>query len=66
MTTEEIYSLPTDGDGWRKLPTGNRVKLGDDVTLGDGVKRVYEGEYAAMRKLRRVAGVVADAAQQVA
>lgn len=29
-------------------------------SLGDGVKKVYEGEYAAMRKLRRVAGVVAD------
>lgn len=35
--------------------------------LGDGVKRVYEGEYTAMRKLRRVPGVVAEAsAQQVA
>lgn len=34
--------------------------------LGDGVKQVYEGEYAAMRKLRRVPGVVAEAAQQVA
>jgi len=32
--------------------------------LGDGVKRVYEGEYAAMRKLRRVPGVVADAAAE--
>ncbi len=28
--------------------------------LGDGVKRLYDGEYAAMRKLRRVPGVVAD------
>ncbi len=34
--------------------------------LGDGVKQVYEGEYAAMRKLRRVPGVIADAAQRVA
>jgi len=32
--------------------------------LGDGVKQVYEGEYAAMRKLRRVPGVVADAAAE--
>jgi N-acetylneuraminate synthase len=29
--------------------------------LGDGVKRVYEGELAAMKKLRRVPGVVAEA-----
>lgn len=28
--------------------------------LGDGVKRVYDGELAAMRKLRRVPGVVAE------
>ncbi|MBK8461311.1 MAG: N-acetylneuraminate synthase family protein [Micropruina sp.] len=27
-----------------------------EEALGDGVKRVYEGEYAAMKKLRRVAG----------
>jgi N-acetylneuraminate synthase len=31
-------------------------------SLGDGVKQVYEGERAAMKKLRRVAGVV-DAAE---
>ena len=29
--------------------------------LGDGVKRVYEGELAAMKKLRRVPGVVVEA-----
>ena len=28
--------------------------------MGDGVKRVYEGELAAMKKLRRVRGVVAE------
>jgi sialic acid synthase SpsE len=32
-----------------------------EQALGDGVKQVYPGELAAMRKLRRVAGVVADA-----
>lgn len=37
-----------------------------EEALGDGVKRVYEGEYAAMRKLRRVTGVVAADAAQVA
>jgi sialic acid synthase SpsE len=31
-----------------------------ETALGDGVKRVYEGELAPMRKLRRVAGVVAE------
>ena len=37
-----------------------------EEALGDGVKRGYEGEYAAMRKLRRVTGVVAADAAQVA
>ncbi|MEA4943519.1 MAG: N-acetylneuraminate synthase family protein [Propionicimonas sp.] len=32
-----------------------------EQALGDGVKQVYPGELAAMRKLRRVAGVVAEA-----
>lgn len=29
-------------------------------SLGDGVKRVYDGELAAMKKLRRVPGVIAE------
>jgi len=33
--------------------------------LGDGVKRVYEGERAAMKKLRRVPGVLADEPAQL-
>lgn len=50
---------------------GGLARLVRDVrvveeALGDGVKRVYEGEYAAMRKLRRVAGVVAESEGQVA
>ncbi|MCZ2527230.1 N-acetylneuraminate synthase family protein [Streptomyces sp. NPDC059506] len=32
-----------------------------EESLGDGVKKVYEGEKAAMKKLRRVTGVVAEA-----
>lgn len=32
-----------------------------EASLGDGVKKVYEGELAAMKKLRRVPGVVAEA-----
>ncbi|MGC4152538.1 MAG: N-acetylneuraminate synthase family protein [Propionicimonas sp.] len=47
-------------------PTG-LVRLVRDIrvieqALGDGVKQVYPGELAAMRKLRRVTGLVADAA----
>ena len=33
-----------------------------EQALGDGVKQIYPGELAAMRKLRRVTGSVADAA----
>ncbi|MYU14045.1 N-acetylneuraminate synthase, partial [Streptomyces sp. SID8361] len=29
-------------------------------SLGDGVKKVYESELGPMKKLRRVAGVVAE------
>lgn len=35
-----------------------------EESLGDGVKRVYEGELAPMKKLRRVKGVVAEAAER--
>jgi N-acetylneuraminate synthase len=34
--------------------------------MGDGVKRIYDGERAAMRKLRRVSGELADQADLVA
>lgn len=34
-----------------------------EESLGDGVKRVYDSELAPMRKLRRVKGVVAEAAE---
>jgi sialic acid synthase SpsE len=32
-----------------------------ETSLGDGVKKVYDGELGPMKKLRRVTGVVADA-----
>ena len=32
-----------------------------ETSLGDGVKKVYDGELGPMKKLRRVAGVVAEA-----
>lgn len=37
-----------------------------EEALGDGVKRIYEGEYAAMRKLRRVPGTVSGESGLVA
>jgi sialic acid synthase SpsE len=37
-----------------------------EEALGDGVKRVYEGEYAAMKKLRRVTGAATDPTGRVA
>ena len=37
MTIDEIYALPVDDDGWRILPNGYRVKVGDGVRLGDWV-----------------------------
>ena len=47
-------------EGMRRLVRDIRVI---EEALGDGVKQIYPGELAAMKKLRRVAGVVADAAQ---
>ena len=47
MTIEEIYSIPTNGEGWRLLPNGKRVKFGTnirwtgtkiDATVGDWAK----------------------------
>lgn len=33
MTVQEIYAIPPDRDGWRVLPSGNGVRLGNGVTL---------------------------------
>ena len=44
-------------EGMRRLVRDIRVV---ESALGDGVKQVYPGELSAMRKLRRVAGVVAE------
>ena len=38
MTAQEIYNIVPDKNGWRKLPSGVFVKLGDDVKLGCYVK----------------------------
>ncbi len=52
-------SASVEPEGMRRLVRDIRVI---ESALGDGVKQVYPGELAAMKKLRRVAGVVADAA----
>jgi sialic acid synthase SpsE len=44
-------------EGMRRLVRDIRVL---ESSLGDGVKQVYDSERAAMKKPRRVAGVVAD------
>jgi sialic acid synthase SpsE len=35
-----------------------------ETSLGDGVKKVYDGELGPMKKLRRVPGVVAEAEER--
>lgn len=34
MKINKIYAITPDINGWRVLPTGERLKLGDEVTLG--------------------------------
>ena len=38
MTIDEIYALPVDDDGWRILPNGYRLNLGEGVKLGTEVR----------------------------
>ena len=52
-------SASVEPEGMRRLVRDIRVL---EASLGDGVKQVYPGELAAMKKLRRVAGVVAETA----
>jgi len=52
-------SASVEPEGMRRLMRDIRVL---ESSLGDGVKQVYAEEYAAMRKLRRFTGVVAEAA----
>jgi sialic acid synthase SpsE len=53
-------SASVEPEGMRRLVRDIRVL---EASLGDGVKKVYPAELAAMRKLRRVTGVVAEAAK---
>jgi N-acetylneuraminate synthase len=50
-------SASVEPEGMRRLVRDIRVL---EASLGDGVKQVYPGELSAMKKLRRVAGVVAE------
>ena len=52
-------SASVEPEGMRRLVRDIRVL---EASLGDGVKQVYPGELTAMKKLRRVAGVVAESA----
>lgn len=51
-------SASVEPEGMRRLVRDIRVI---EEALGDGVKQIYPGELAAMKKLRRVSGVVAEA-----
>ena len=35
MKTEDYYKITPDKDGWRLLPSGDRIKLGDDATIAE-------------------------------
>ena len=41
MTVQEIYAITPNQSGWRKLPSGVVVKLGNDVELGNDVTLGY-------------------------
>ncbi len=50
-------SASVEPEGMRRLVRDIRVL---EAALGDGIKQVYPGELTAMKKLRRVSGVVAE------
>jgi hypothetical protein len=38
MTIKELYAIPVNDSGWRVLPKGNYVTLGEGVKMGEGVR----------------------------
>jgi hypothetical protein len=44
MTTEEIYAIPVSGDGWRVLPNGNYLHIGERVRSEIDLAKI--GSYA--------------------
>ena len=46
MTIDEIYAIPVDGDGWRLLPSGNKLMIGPNVQAPDGINLSRIGAWA--------------------
>ena len=46
MKIDEIYAIPADGDGWRLLPNGNKLMLGDNVQAPYGLDIARIGAWA--------------------
>ena len=44
MKTEDYYALPVDENGWRTLPNGNRFRLGDRASIGNGETSLHLAE----------------------
>ena len=36
LTVEQIYVLPVDKSGWRTMPEGYRLHIGENVSIGKG------------------------------
>ena len=48
MTIDEIYAIPVDGDGWRLLPSGNKLMIGPNVQAPDGINLYSIGAWASI------------------
>jgi carbonic anhydrase/acetyltransferase-like protein (isoleucine patch superfamily) len=48
MKIEEIYAIPVDGDGWRLLPSGNKLMIGSNVQAPDGINLSSIGARASI------------------
>jgi hypothetical protein len=53
MKIEEIYAIPTNGDGWRLLPNGNYLLIGANVSAPYGFDIASIGEGARIGAHRR-------------
>lgn len=38
LSLAEVYAIPPDSSGWRELPDGNTLHLGEHVQIGTGVR----------------------------
>ena len=54
MKIEEIYAIPADGDGWRLLPNGNKLMLGDNIQAPYGLDIARIGERASIGAWARI------------